>query len=955
LPVALTPLSADEAVQQILDRASFLWHPSFHSARSTLAAVHRKNGEERLWVAGPEWFREPLLATARTLADLKNQLASETAESLWRGNRRSPREMAIRGRWRAAVAAWRGRERESVDDRLSFSRALFAVGRFKEAKEELRHLRRPEAKILRLRCLLRLGELRRCKRSLQRLDDLSLPGEHLLEAASVAVRVHGNLGESECARAWMLRAVAETQTPEHRLRAELIAFALAWDRGDEKEMRRRLRSAQPALEFEHLAWRWHKARGLEAIGRGDGAAAVTGLGDALRLGRRHLTPLEAGDLWNEMALGRGLCGDLEGAERALLHTLALHREVEGPRKTTLALFNLAEIRLRRGRLSGVAEILDLSSRENRLAGNWRGIVHDTELLARWELVRGRPSAAVERVQRVCTELEARSLSWRRAQLRSLAARGLGWLGRPDDAAAELTAAGDEVLSEFEPEERPALWALAGDRERALEAVVGDDVAAPVWTALLTGREASPEDWDRLDFADEYRLARLVFDLESVEQGFVPDSLISRAAIVLRRLGASALAERLGHGGVGGLEAAARYLEDGDADQERLAKLFEESGYGEVRLVHRISDEVEDVLVDGSGGPAELSAELGLTTLILTTSWIDPVLRILFRLVARDLRGLADQPATSRSGSSGRFGIVGESRALAEAMQRLTQLAPEQVPILLLGETGTGKELAARRAHKMSSRSAATFLPLNCAAVSEELLMSDLFGHVRGAYTGAVRDRVGVFEAARGGTVFLDEIGDLPLRAQGFLLRVLQEGEIRRVGESLTRSIDVRVITATHRDLGQMVREGEFRADLYYRLRVASVELPPLRQRDGDVILLAEHFVRRLRPEGPPGISKAARAALLNHQWPGNVRELENVLSVAVAMATRKSLQPEDLDLPYRQALPHRGYHEEVLNFRRQLVRDALSGSDGNRAEAARSLGLTRQALSYLVRKLEIEL
>ena len=153
----------------------------------------------------------------------------------------------------------------------------------------------------------------------------------------------------------------------------------------------------------------------------------------------------------------------------------------------------------------------------------------------------------------------------------------------------------------------------------------------------------------------------------------------------------------------------------------------------------------------------------------------------------------------------------------------------------------------------------------------------------------------------------------------------------------------------------MVRDGDFRADLFYRLRVACIELPPLRKRQGDVILLAEHFLRRLRPTAPPRISRAARAALLGHSWPGNVRELQNVLSVAVAMAGDGQLLPEHLDLPYRQEPSRLGYHEEVLNFRRELVGDALTRSGGNRAEAARLLGLTRQALSYLARKLEIDL
>jgi two-component system NtrC family response regulator len=950
----LTPLSADEAVQQILDHAEFLWHPSFRASRSALAALHRWKGDEQLWVAGPEWFRKPLLEACRSLADLEARLASDDAESMWRGNRRDPKEMLAQGRWRAAVAAWRSRPRETPEERLDFARALFAVGRFKEALGELHRLRRPEARVMRIRCLHRLGELRKAARNLQQLETAELAAAHVLEAAAVATRVYGNLGETSRAGAWARRAVTEVESTEHQNRSELLNFAVAWDQGETLQMVESLDRARPALDIEGLAWRWHKSRGQEAIGRGAGEDAVTSLGAALRSCRRRLTPLEAGDLWNEMAVGRSLCGDLIGAERALLHTLRLHREVEGPQKTTLALFNLAEIRLRRGRLSGVREILELSARENRLAGNWRGIVHDVELWARYDLVRGRPSAALERLQKAQAEFDARGVLWRRPQLRAIGARAFGWLGRPHEASVELRAAGGEVLAEFEPEERPAVWALAGDRERALEEVVRDDLSAPIWKAVLTGREATAADWRKLDFPDDYRFARLIFDLDAVEKGSVPGNLVHRAATIFRRLDAGVLAERLERGETGSWTAVGRYLERGSTDAESLGRLFRESGHGEVRLVRRGGGEVEEVLLDGAGGPAGLSSPVGSAELVLTTSWIDPVVRALFNLIVRDL-GARSRSSSERVAPRSRpFGMVGESRALAAAMDKLGQLAPEDVPILLLGETGTGKELAARRAHLMSSRPGGPFLPLNCAAVSEELLMSDLFGHVRGAYTGAVRDRVGVFEAAREGTVFLDEIGDLPLRAQGFLLRVLQEGEIRRVGETTARSTDVRVIAATHRDLEEMVRTGIFRADLYYRLRVASIRLPPLRDRGSDVILLAEHFLRRLRPSSPPRIGEAARNALLRHGWPGNVRELENVLSVAVPMAGSETLGPEDLDLPYRGAKPKCGYHEDVLNFRRRLVGDALVASGGNRAEAARALGLTRQALSYLVRRLEID-
>jgi two-component system NtrC family response regulator len=294
-------------------------------------------------------------------------------------------------------------------------------------------------------------------------------------------------------------------------------------------------------------------------------------------------------------------------------------------------------------------------------------------------------------------------------------------------------------------------------------------------------------------------------------------------------------------------------------------------------------------------------------------------------------------------------MLGESPRLIQALHRLALLAPRDLAILVEGETGTGKELAARRIHQLSERSAMPFLAVNCAALSESLLLSDLFGHVRGSYTGADRDRAGIFEASGGGTVFLDEIGDLPPTAQGKLLRVLQEGEVRRVGESLPRRVDVRIVAATHRNLGLMVESSEFRKDLYYRLKVGCVMLPPLRRRGQDIVLLADHF---LRPGGYR-LTAGARRRLLQYPWPGNVRELRNVLEVAMALAPDRRIGPEHLDLPENGSGPPVGYHQRVREFRRQLVREALAASDGNRAEAARQLGLSRQALSYLVRTLTI--
>lgn len=294
-------------------------------------------------------------------------------------------------------------------------------------------------------------------------------------------------------------------------------------------------------------------------------------------------------------------------------------------------------------------------------------------------------------------------------------------------------------------------------------------------------------------------------------------------------------------------------------------------------------------------------------------------------------------------------MLGESPRLRSALERLALLAPSDLAILILGETGTGKELAARRIHRLSPRATLPFLAVNCAALPDSLLLSDLFGHVKGSFTGADRDRAGIFEASHGGTVFLDEIGDLPLPAQGKLLRVLQEREVRRLGESLPRKVDVRIVAATHRSLISMVNDGEFRRDLFYRLKVGSVVLPPLRERGQDVLLLGEHFLVR---EGYQ-LSSEARQRLRSYPWPGNVRELRNTLEVAKALADDYVIRSEHLELPDSDRCAAVGYHEQVREFRRELVREALNASGGNRAEAARSLGLSRQALSYLVRSLAI--
>ncbi len=260
---------------------------------------------------------------------------------------------------------------------------------------------------------------------------------------------------------------------------------------------------------------------------------------------------------------------------------------------------------------------------------------------------------------------------------------------------------------------------------------------------------------------------------------------------------------------------------------------------------------------------------------------------------------APTPPQAHAGTAKPVEMIGHCRAMQQVYTRIRKVAPADVTVLVLGESGTGKELVARAIHRQSERHQAPLICVNCAAIPETLIESELFGHEKGAFTGATSSRTGLIEAADGGTLFLDEIGELPLDAQARLLRVLQEGEIRRVGAIETRYVDIRLIAATHRNLHQLSASGEFRLDLYYRLNVMEIDLPPLRERGDDVLELAEHLLAGIaRKHGRDGmrLSQRARQEIHHYAWPGNVRELENALERGVILAERRIIAPEDLGL-----------------------------------------------------------
>lgn len=387
----------------------------------------------------------------------------------------------------------------------------------------------------------------------------------------------------------------------------------------------------------------------------------------------------------------------------------------------------------------------------------------------------------------------------------------------------------------------------------------------------------------------------------------------------------------------------------------------------------------DALRPGTFGPGARAALLRLAPLVASA-----VRMGLLEQEVQALRLARVAPGSEASeglslASSG--GLIGHSEALQRALHEIDVVAPSDLPVLLMGETGVGKDLFARRVHERSPRAGQAMVHVNCAALPESLAESELFGHVRGAFSGATTDRAGRFEAARGGTLFLDEVGELPLSIQAKLLRALQNGEVQRLGADKPVRVDVRVVAATNRVLRDAVAQGQFRADLYHRLSVYPVQIPPLRERGDDVLLLAGHFLevnrsrlglRSLRLDAP------AEATLLRHSWPGNVRELEHVIGraalkllgrgvdrseIATIGADLLDLEPErssgegaagstrELAAPAHAAV---GLRDQVDALQRRCIRDALDASHQNWADAARRLALDPSNLHKLALRLGLK-
>jgi Nif-specific regulatory protein len=330
--------------------------------------------------------------------------------------------------------------------------------------------------------------------------------------------------------------------------------------------------------------------------------------------------------------------------------------------------------------------------------------------------------------------------------------------------------------------------------------------------------------------------------------------------------------------------------------------------------------------------------------------------------ARHLEWLEGENERLRAANCLESNMVGESARMQQVYQFLAKVAPTSASVLICGESGTGKELAARAIHQNNPRVNKPFVAVNCAALTETLLESELFGHEKGAFTGAIAQKKGKFEVADGGTIFLDEVGEMSPLLQTKLLRVLQEREFERVGGTRPIKVDIRLIAATNRNLEEAIEQGTFRQDLYYRLNVVQLLMPPLRERREDIPLLASYFVAKyskMCKRRVSGISAEARARLINYDWPGNVRELENAIERAVVLGTTDLILPEDLPEAALEAetptsVPLTKYHEAVAETKKQLIVKAVEQAGGNYTEAAKLLGVHPNYLHRLIRNMNLK-
>src|SRR4051812_1901323 len=396
------------------------------------------------------------------------------------------------------------------------------------------------------------------------------------------------------------------------------------------------------------------------------------------------------------------------------------------------------------------------------------------------------------------------------------------------------------------------------------------------------------------------------------------------------------------------------------------KLPNMDGLQFLSLIRRQNAQLPVVMMTafGSVETAVEAMKAGATDFLLKPFSLDHLMQVVNK--ALEVRALRDENRKLKEELGRRYefdNIVGRSEPMQEIFATIERVAPTRATVLLAGESGVGKDLIARAIHFKSPRRDRPLVKINCTAIPENLMESELFGYEKGAFTGAQNTKPGKFEQADTGTVFLDEIGDVPPAIQVKLLRVLQEREFERLGSNVTRHIDVRLVAATNQDLRAALEQGTFREDLYYRLNVVPLNIPPLRERKVDIPFLANHFVQKLAPDTGcrvESITDAGMEKLMAYHWPGNVRELENVIERSLVMATGTVLDASDIKLesaPRARPQSENQFLPEGMSldaYEQELIREALRRADGNKSQAARLLGLTRNALRYRLTQMGLE-
>lgn len=397
------------------------------------------------------------------------------------------------------------------------------------------------------------------------------------------------------------------------------------------------------------------------------------------------------------------------------------------------------------------------------------------------------------------------------------------------------------------------------------------------------------------------------------------------------------------------------------------KMGDKSGYDLLKAVRELNPEITVIIMTAYGNVEEAVAAMkdGAYDYLTKPIDLDEVELLVHRALQLKLLKSENETLRRKLEERHRFtNIVTASPLMEEVLNIAARSANSRTSVLIEGESGTGKELIVRAIHYASPRKDKPLVVVNCAAISENLIESELFGHEKGAFTGALQTRLGRLEEADGGTLFLDEVGDVPLSVQVKLLRFLQFGEFQRVGSNETRKVDVRLIAATNRNLREMIKEGTFREDFYYRLNVINIYVPPLRKRKEDIPLLIDHFIKKFAEEnGKPiqGISREAMDLLMKYDYPGNVRELENMIERAVVLARGEIIEKEDLPIQFHikngsnETLPPLDYYpgnfrEKVEAFEKDLIVQALKEADYNQSKAARALGLSERNLRYKMNK-----